>query len=82
MSDDLIFDHMVLQPSEAEELRAATRIAMTILGSDHIVTGPERERLASDVIRVAKSGFTRSATGTFDPRSVAQAAAVRFKAFT
>ena len=80
MSDNLIFNHRVLQPSDAEALRAATRLAIILLGPDSVVTGQDRNRVAADIIEIARSGFTRTMNGDFDPRSVAQAAAVRFKA--
>ena len=68
MSDNLIFNHRVLQPSDAEALRAATRLAIILLGPDSVVTGQDRNRVAADIIEIARSGFTRTMNGDFDPR--------------
>ena len=77
MSCDLIFDPKVFQPSEAAILREATRQAIKAVGApdEH-----ERQLVASDVMRVARSGYARSASGEFDATALAEAAALRFKA--
>ena len=81
MSCDLIFDPKVLQPLEAATLHEATLQAIRAVGTEGTPDEGERRQLAADVIRVARSGYARIATGGFDTTALAQAAALRFKAF-
>ncbi len=81
MSCDLIFDPGVLQPSEAAILHEATLQAIRAIGAEGQADECERRQVAADVIRVARSGYARTVTGGFDIAALAQAAALRFRAF-
>ena len=81
MFQDLIFSSDVLQPTEAALLREATRLAIDLAGTAHGLSEEQRQRLAGDVISIARSGYTRTTDGTLDATSLAEAAVLRFQSF-
>ncbi|MDR3462183.1 MAG: hypothetical protein P4L76_07705 [Beijerinckiaceae bacterium] len=81
MFEDLIFPSNVFQPSEASILHDATRKAIATVGAMMELNEDDRRSLASDVMRIAKSGFSRSLDGLFDMDALADAAVARFLSF-
>ncbi len=79
MSHDLIFDSQVLHPAEAATLRQATERAIETVSLKAPLEAHDRLRVADDVLRVARSGYTRTVAGDLDAGSLAEAAALRFR---
>ena len=81
MFEDLIFSSNVLQPGEASILHDATQKAIDKASATRELSEEDRQRLAGDVIQVAKSGFSRALDGLLDPDALADAAVARFLSF-
>ena len=82
MFDHLVFARDVLQPSEAAVLHAAWRRAIATLGISGAVSEQDRQHLAANVIKLARSGYTRTLEGTLDPADLAEAAILRFRSLS
>ena len=82
MFDRLIFARDVLQPSEAAVLHAAWRRAIATLGVSGAVSEQDQQHLAANVIKLARSGYTRTLEGTLDPIDLADAAVLRFRSLS
>lgn len=81
MFKDLIFPSNVLQPSEAAVLHDATQKVIATVSAMMELSEEDHRCLAGDVIRIAKSGFSRSLDGLFDLDALADAAVARFLSF-
>jgi hypothetical protein len=81
MLNDLIFPPNVFQPAEASILREATQKAVDRVRVGRELREEDRQRLAGDVILIARTGFSRTGDGLFDSDTLADAAAVRFLSF-
>jgi hypothetical protein len=79
MLNDLIFPPNVFHPAEASILREATQKAVVRVARE--LGEEDRQRLAGAVMRVARSGFSRTGDGLFDSDALAGAAAARFLSF-
>lgn len=81
MLNDLIFSTNVFQPAEASILCEATKRAVDYVRATRELGEKDRQRLAGDVIRIARTGFSRTGNGLFDLDALADAAAARFLSF-
>ena len=81
MLNDLIFPPNVFQPAEASILREATKRAVDHVRAMRELGEKDRQRLAEDVILIARTGFSRTMDGLFDSDALADAAAARFLSF-
>jgi hypothetical protein len=81
MLNDLIFLPNVFDPAEASILREATRKALDRVLVARELGEEDRHRLAGDVMLIARTGFSRTGDGLFDPDALAGAAAARFLSF-
>ena len=82
MAHDMIFDPQILQPADAATLSEATREAVALISDNGPVSDHARQHVAADVLRIARSGYTRTIDGDLDAKNIAEAAALRFRGFS
>jgi hypothetical protein len=82
MFEHLIFSPSVLNPEEASILHEAVHEAISKISAARAMNDEDCKLLAGDIIRIAKSGYTRTPEGKLDPHGLADAAVTRFLSFT
>lgn len=78
----MIFDPRIFGPEDAAMLIAATHKAVGLISDAGPVPRDACLHLAADVLRVARSGYTRTLDRKLDTTSIAEAAALRFRTFS
>ena len=82
MTSGMIFDPQVFEPEDAAALIEATHQAVTMISDAGPVPRDACLLVAADVMRIARSGYTRTIDGDLDAGAIAEAAALRFKTFS
>lgn len=82
MARDMIFDPQVFEPEDAATLIEATHQAVSLVSDAGPMPRDACLHVAANVIRIARSGYSRTIDGELDAGAIAEAAALRFRAFS